>query len=1071
MRLFPPGNSRLEQYFVKILGPERPGREPAPFGRPAANRSSNTYNVRMSVFRIVTISFFAGGLSLATAAVAVNAEPRSLTAEQDHQRMLDLLGIGTLRRGADVNPASSNAANYDQDRADERYFEAARTATFVTTANGLVVTAADGPAARIRLQAISDAIIRVTAFPDARMELPGSLMVTAKPTAQFEVSHQDESVTLKTEKASATVSIADGRVRFANAAGEVVLTESGRGPFRATRLEGETYYAIRQRFNPGTGEAFYGLGQHQNGQFNFKGEDIKLAQHNLVIAMPFVVSSRNYGVLWDNNAITRFGDPESYGGLDDGGLTVRDAKGRAGGLTARYLVDGDLVATRVEREPDYQFLKDQDHWPPVPGMALDSNTPGLEVSWEGSLEAARSGVHKFRFYLSGEARLEIDGETLVDRWRTNWNPWYENFEIPMTVGEPRRIRIQWRPGGGYLRLLHRPPQTAEKRHSLTLSSELGRAIDYYFVAGDDLYDVLAGYHVLTGDARLLPRWAYGFWQSRERYRTQSELLAALKEYRRRELPIDNIVLDWFYWKEDQWGSHRFDPDRFPDPAGMVDAVHALDAQIMVSVWPKFYPQTDHFKELDSLGHIYRHTIDTKQRDWVGPGYISSFFDPYSAEAREIFWRQIRENLHVLGFDAWWLDATEPDLGSNADDEERKRRMTPTALGPGAAYFNTYALFNSQAVFEGLQEKDPDERVMILTRSGYPGIQRYAAATWSGDTASTWHDLRAQVPAGLNMALSGISNWTFDIGGFTPPPRMATTEPAPGDLAEWRELNVRWFQYGAFAPLFRSHGQYPYRELYNIAEPGTEEYAAMAWYLRLRYRLLPYVYTLAADHVEHHRPMMRALVLDFPRDARVRDIGHQYLFGPALLVSPVTDHRARTWQVYLPEGTDWYDFYSGRVHSGGQEIDADAPLRRIPVFVRAGSIIPVAPPVQHSGEIPGLALTLNVYTGTDGAFDLYEDDGETYAYRRGQHSRIPLRYDHSTGTLTLGKRRGGFPGMAERRTFHIRWIDPPTAADARPPPDADEPASRDHEEPAGWITPVDATIVYSGRRITLTRHSQ
>jgi alpha-D-xyloside xylohydrolase len=378
----------------------------------------------------------------------------------------------------------------------------------------------------------------------------------------------------------------------------------------------------------------------------------------------------------------------------------------------------------------------------------------------------------------------------------------------MQAGKPHDIRIEWKVDGGYMRLVHRNPLADEDRHSLSLYSELGHAVDYYFVSGENLDDVIAGYRRLTGESQLLPRWAYGFWQSRERYHTQKELLDVLKEYRRRQIPIDNIVLDWFYWKEDSWGSHEFDGTRFADPKTMVDEVHALNARIMISVWPKFYPTTENYKELDALGHIYPHTIDTAQLDWVGPGYVSSFYDPYSAEARDVYWRQIREKLDVLGFDAWWMDATEPDLGSNADDDERKLRMTPTSLGPGAAFFNSYGLMNAMAVFEGRRSVDPDRRVMILTRSGFPGVQRYAAAVWSGDIVSTWNDMRDQIPAGLNMSLSGLANWTFDAGGFTPENRYSDAVVTEDDRAEWRELNTRWFQFGAFAPLFRAHGQFP-----------------------------------------------------------------------------------------------------------------------------------------------------------------------------------------------------------------------------------------------------------------------
>jgi len=888
------------------------------------------------------------------------------------------------------------------------------------TTDGIIVVPVEGSAQKVRVQVMSDNIIRVTAFPTEEEAIPESLMVTATPGAAFDVVEGGDEVTISTSEVSARVSLTTGIVRFFDATGTQVLTEHERAAFNPVSVEGQDFYELQQQFNRGTGEAFYGLGQHQNGQFNYNGEDVELAQHNIVIAMPFVVSNQNYGILWDNNSLSRFGDARPYASISDQ-LTVRGEDGQEGGLTARYRVADELVAERSEPDPNYQFLKDQPNWPD----GLDQNTENLSVVWNGSLESGQTGTHKFRLYLSGYMKLFIDGELVVDRWRQNWNPWYHNFELPMEAGKPRDIRIEWNVGGGFMRLVHLDPVPQDERHSLSMYSELGHAIDYYFVSGENLDEVVAGYRHLTGETQLLPRWAYGFWQSRERYQTQDELLDVLQEYRRREIPIDNIVLDWFYWNEDSWGSHEFDASRFPDPQAMVDDVHDLNAQIMISVWPKFYPTTDNYKELDALGHIYPHTVDTAQVDWVGPGYVSSFYDPYSADARSVYWRQIQENLDVLGIDAWWMDATEPDLGSNANDDERKQRMTPTALGPGAAFFNSYALMNAMAIFEGRQAEDPEDRVMILTRSGFPGVQRYGAAVWSGDIVPTWADMRDQISAGLNMSLSGLANWTFDSGGFTPEGRYSGAEVADDDLAEWRELNTRWFQFGAFAPLFRAHGQFPYREIFNIADEGSTEYESMVWYTRLRYRLLPYIYTLAANAGQRHGTIMRPLVMDFPDDANVLSLGEQYMFGPAILVTPVTDYRARQWKVYLPEGTQWYDFYSGDRHAGGQHVIADAPLARMPLFVRAGSILPVGPEVQYSGEAPDAPITLFVYTGADGHFDLYEDDGETYGYKTDEWSRIPISYDDASGELTIGTRVGEFAGMPGERQFDVRWINGPS----------------------------------------------
>jgi alpha-D-xyloside xylohydrolase len=925
---------------------------------------------------------------------------------------------------------------------------------FERTAAGIIVTPESGPAKRVRLQVVTDRIVRVTAVPTDSLALPESLMIAAssRPTTSFDVTVNPGKVGIKTAHLTAQVTLATGVVAFHDAAGKPVLAEHGRAAFEPQTIEGKRFYRIRQQFNPDSDEAYYGLGQHQNAQMNYRGEDVELAQHNMAIAIPFVLSSRNYGVLWDNNSITRFGNPRSYG-LASRDLTIYDASGKKGGFTARYFLDGKLAVERVEPDINYQYIKDLAAWPEATLSAELSNTtamrttaPGQTVVWEGKVESAVSGVHKFRLFASSYFKLYADGKLMVDGWRQNWNAWYHNFDLPMRAGRPVALRVEWTPENGHIALVHNDPLPRADRHSLSLASDVAHAIDYYYVSGRNLDEVIAGYRQLTGKAVMLPRWAYGFWQSRQRYNTQAELLEVAQEYRKRGLPLDNIVQDWFYWREDDWGSHEFDATRFPDPKGLVDQLHAMNVRLMISVWPKFYPTTQNFKELDAKGHIYRRNLEVGARDWVGKGYASSFYDPYSAEARSIYWRQIDERLNKLGIDAWWLDATEPDPHSNVDVEELTRRIGPTARGPAAELFNSYSLATTQGVYEGDRQADPDQRTFILTRSGFAGLQRHAAALWSGDIASRWDDLYNQIAAGTNLSMSGIPNWTFDIGGFALEKRYE--KPDAKNLDEWRELNLRWFQFGAFVPLFRSHGEAPPREIYNLAPEGSQVYESLAAYSRLRYRLLPYIYTLAADLFHRDGIMMRGLAMDFPQDRKARDVNDQYLFGPAFLVSPVYRYEARSRRVYLPSGARWFDFHTGTVHKGGRELDAAAPLNRMPLFVRSGSIIPVGPAIQHTGEKLDAPITLYVYRGANGSFELYEDDGITYGYERGAFSRIPLQYDDASGTLTIGARSGSFPGMPQRRTFGVRWI---SANEARA---------------ADFDTPPDATVEYSGQTVTV-----
>jgi alpha-D-xyloside xylohydrolase len=862
------------------------------------------------------------------------------------------------------------------------------------TDSELVVFPQEGEARSVRVRPVTDNIIRVTAFPAEEQDLPASLMAVPSTTkVKFDTRQGRGEVVLETGALSARVSLTTGKVVFRDKNDTPIAEELDNGrTLKPVQIEGKTYYELRQQFSSPADEAFYGLGQHQSGLLNYKSADVELAQHNMDVGIPFVLSSRNYGILWDNNSITRFGDPREWQPLS-ASLKVYDASGKEGGLTATYS-GKDVRLTRTEKDIGYQYIKDLKQLP-----TELASLPQQQVVWEGKIEASTSGAHKFTLYASDYHKLYIDGKPVIDAWRQNWNPWYRDFKVDMKAGEPRAIRIEWDRTSGYLALLHRDPLPAGEQDRLSLYSEAGHAIDYYFIRGANADEVISGYRRVTGKSTMLPRWAYGFWQSRERYKTQDELVGTVREYRRRKIPLDNIVQDWFYWKEDQWGSHEFDPERFPDPAGMVKQVHGLNARVMISVWPKFYPNTEHFKELEAAGAIYKRNLEEKEKDWVGPGYMSTFYDPYSVEGRKIYWRQINEKLNSLGFDAWWLDATEPDLHSNLDIEERKLRMGPTALGPSTLFFNSYSLPQAQGVYEGDRAANPDQRVFILTRSGFAGIQRYAAASWSGDIVSRWSDLKEQIAAGVGFSMSGTPNWTMDIGGFSLEPRYE--KPGEKDLQEWRELNTRWFQFGAFCPLFRSHGQFPLREVWNIAPEGTEVYDTLVYYTRLRYRLMPYIYTVAADTYHRDYTMMRGLIMDFPNDPKVRDISDQYLFGPSLLVAPVYEYGARSRSVYLPAGTSWYDFYTGEKLEGGASVDAKAPLNRMPLFVKAGAIVPVGPEIQYTGEKPNAPLTLHVYTGQDGAFTLYEDDGTSYRYEKGEHAAIRfstpvwLKREHST----------------------------------------------------------------------------
>jgi alpha-D-xyloside xylohydrolase len=897
------------------------------------------------------------------------------------------------------------------------------TNAFEKQADGVVIQlkkAKSTDAGLVKIQVCAEDIFRVMAAPEKSFSPRPSLMVDKInwPAVKWSVKKEDGEIVISTATMTARVDKEKGNVAFYRADGKLILGEKEDNSkiFTSAEVMGEQTFHIQQLFDSPPDEAFYGLGQHQNNIMNYKGHDVDLWQYNIVAVVPFLVSSRNYGILWDNNSRTKFGDIRDFQSLST--LKLIDKDGVEDGLTAEYFTDADfqnLFTSRPESRIEHEFIDVNDPFPD--GFHRNVRS----VRWSGEIEATQSGDHKFRLYCSGYTKMWLNGELVVDNWRQNWLPWTHLPTLDMEAGKRYPIKIEWVHSGGYIGLECLTPEDGVYQNSLSLYSEVGDQIDYYFIYGENLDQVIAGYRQITGVAPMMPKWAMGLWQCRERYQTQEQLLEVVKEFRQRRIPLDNIVQDWFYWPEDQWGSHDFDSTRYPDPVGMVNQLHNnLHTHIMISVWPKFYVGTEHYNQFKQKGWLYMRNVEKGQRDWVGPGYVSTFYDPYSEGARDLYWKQINEKLFSKRFDAWWLDSTEPDLQSNLSREETRLRIGPTALGTAARYLNTYSLMNAKGIYENQRQTSPNQRVFILTRSAFAGQQRYTAATWSGDVATRWYDLKAQISAGLNFSLSGIPYWTTDIGGFAVEPRFERNVKA-NDLEEWREFNTRWFQFGTFCPLFRVHGQFPYREMFNIAPEDHPAYRALLSYDQLRYRLMPYIYSLTGMVTQHGYTIMRALVMDFGRDSKVLNIGDQFMFGPALLVNPVTEYKARTRQVYLPAGSGWYGLKSGQYYSGGQTIEADAPYSDIPLFAREGSIIPFGPAMQYSDEKPADPIRLMVYTGANGRFTLYEDENANYNYEKGRFAEIHFEYDEAKHLLTIGARKGEFDGMLRERTFEIVWV--------------------------------------------------
>ena len=908
------------------------------------------------------------------------------------------------------------------------FFGVQRAPCFEKQADGVVFEirkVKNGDPLRVKVQICTENIIRVIASPESVFSRRPSLMVEKSSWApvRWSVNERGTTIEISTSRVTVRVQPSTGAVAFYDSTGLLLLKEDTGGGkiITATEAMGEPAYKIQQLFDSPEDEGFYGLGGHQNAMMNYKGHDVDLWQHNMVAVVPFLVSSRHYGLLWDNNSRTKFGDTRDYQPLSILELYARD--GTAGGLTAEYFRDStftQLYATRTEPRIEHEFIDIHDDFPE--GFAHNV----AAVRWSGEIESGQSGVHKFRLCSCGYTKMWLDDKLVVDAWRQNWLPWTNLPMLEMKAGKKYRIRIEWIHTGGYISLKCLGPDSTEKKSTISLFSEIADQIDYYFIAGKDLDEVIHGYRTVTGKAPMMPRWAMGLWQSREHYASQDQILSVAGEFRKRQIPFDNIVQDWFYWKEDRWGDHEFDSTRYPDPEGMIRTLHEkLNTHMMISVWPKFYVGTKNFNAMKERGWLYMRNVEKGQRDWVGPGYISTFYDAYNPEARALYWKQIHEKLFTKGMDAWWLDCTEPDIQSNLSRPETILRQGPTALGSAVRYLNAFSLMNAKGVYEGQRSANPGQRVFILTRSAFAGQQRYSATTWSGDVASTWYDLRAQISSGMNFCLSGIPYWTMDIGGFSVEARYE--HPREADQEEWRELITRWFQFGAFCPVFRVHGQFPYREMFNVAPESHPAYQAMLGYDRLRYRLMPYIYSLAGMVTRNDYTIMRALVMDFDSDRNVLGIGDQYMFGPALLVNPVTAYGARRRPVYLPSGTGWYELRSGRHFTGGQTLQADAPFSDIPVYVREGSIIPCGPQIQYAMEKPANPIRLFVYTGSDGSFALYEDEDVNTNYEQGASSVIPLSYSEKKRELTIGSREGDFAGMLSKRTFEIVWIGPGRAS--------------------------------------------
>jgi alpha-D-xyloside xylohydrolase len=732
----------------------------------------------------------------------------------------------------------------------------------------------------LRFQVCSDSVIHVVYSLERDVPQHPDNLVIKQPRSKYDFTlHIDDPkvITLTTSKLKIEITRADSSIIFYDSAGHKLTQENTR-TLTPTEVNGEkTYHSERFVNMWDTQEAFYGLGQHQAGVWNYRGESVDISQDNTNISIPFLLSSNGYGIFWNNGSRSRF--------------------------TNRFV------------------------------------------------------------------------------------------------------------------------------HAFYLSSEVSDSMDYYFFYGPDFDRLIADYRELTGAAPLFGKWAYGYWQCKNRYDSQQELLAIAQKYRDLRIPLDNIVQDWFWWNT--MGEPVFNKN-YPDPKSLIDALHKNNVHLMISVWPYFRPGSPVYDEMDKRGFFIDKTI--------APSFhpvAQALYDPFNPEARKYYWSLMNNALFKIGADAWWLDTTEAET----EGRETNILVTNKVNGGenGARYANEFPLMTTTAVYEGQRAASDKKRVFILSRSAYAGSQRNAAAVWSGDVDPNWETFRRQIPAGLNYSVSGLPYWTTDIGGFV---------SADPDDPAYRELYIRWFQFGTFCPIFRAHGTRTTNQN-EIWSYGPEAQKTLVAYDNLRYRLMPYIYSLAWKTTSEGYTIMRPLVMDFREDTRAQNIGDQFLFGPAILVSPVTEPCAATRRLYLPN-TKWYDFWTGSAIQGGRTLDAPSPIDRMPLYVRAGSIVPLGPDLQYATEKPADPIELRIYRGANGTFTLYEDENDSYNYEKGVHATIPLSWDDAAHTLTIGDRTGAFPGMLEKRTFRVVFV------------------TENHGTGGSLTGNVDKTVLYSGKKITVAR---
>ncbi len=810
------------------------------------------------------------------------------------------------------------------------------------------VTLSDGT---LTIAPLSDNAVRIKFYKVTEGNLPDLVFTSATATPAFRVADSPSKLEVKTAKMTVSLDKQTGKLSYADKAGKVFLTEkAGARKITASTIQGESCFAVEQGFVSPADESIFGLGQFQDGQYNLKNVARRLTQVNTQIAIPFIYSSKGYGLLWHQYGLTDFNPADNVIALE----------------------------------------KQQQHTDGNSQMAEVTTTSGTQrVSqnqslYQGKLTVPADGEYSLFLDLGDMGNrhfVVIDGKPCIDQ---------SNMWLPPTAG----TLVNLKAGEHQVQVLckaNNTPVLSWKRcdDQTTFRSPVAQAIDYVVFYGPSADNVIATYRNLSGNAPMFPKWAYGFWQCRERYTSGKHLVETVKEFRKRNLPMDAIVQDWQYWGNRGWGVPQFDEQNYPNPAGFIKELHDLNAHFNISIWSN--PDKN-----SAIGKAYveknRFIPDNKWLDYFNP------------ETRKEYWNTLKENMFDNGVDSWWMDAVEP--------ENDALKGTKTFAGLGDFYRLTYPLMVSRAVYEGQRGASSDKRVCILTRSAFSGQQRYGVINWSGDIGGTWDTYKRQIVAGLNYTITGFPYWTTDIGGFFRPGRSQYTDE------KYHDLLTRWYQWGAMSPIFRMHGYQTETEPWKYGQKVEEN---MRKILNMRYRLLPYIYSEAWQVTKNGSTMMRPLVMDFNGDTAAVNREYQYMFGKSILTVPVTEPGVTQWKVYLPKSAGWYDFWTGKHFAGGRTVETDAPLDKIPLFVKAGSIVPMGKAIQYSGEKSD-TLEIRVYKGADGRFDLYEDEGDNYNYEKGKYSIISFFWNEKTRSLTVGNKQGDYPGSLKKRIFTVVLVD-------------------------------------------------